>query len=115
MASVFWGGQGIDMRDAIYACFSPGPDGAVFNERMEVFREGVQVGEAILFLERALEDKKISGDVEKKMGLLLNERSRYYLRATRNFRSFECSNWQERDDRLFGLCAEVAAASGAKP
>jgi hypothetical protein len=109
---VSWSGQGIGMTDAITACFSPGPEGAIFNERMEVFREGVQVGEAILFLERALEEKKVSGDLEKKIGILLDERARYYLRGYHNFRSFECSNWQERDDRLFALCAEVAGAAG---
>lgn len=111
---VSWSGQGIGMTDAITACFSPGPDGAIFNERMEAFREGVQVGEAILFLERALEDKKVSGAMERKIGNLLNERARYYLRGVRNFRSFECSTWQERDDRLFALCAEAAAETGAR-
>jgi hypothetical protein len=102
------------MNDSCIALFSPGPDGAIFNERMEVFREGVQVGEAILFLERALEDKKVSGDTEKKIGNLLDERARYYLRGFQNYKSLECSNWQERDDRLFALCAEVVAKTGAK-
>ncbi len=108
LVRVSYGGNGIDMRDSVAACFSPGPDGAIFNERMEMFREGVQVGEAILFLERALEDKKVSADVAKKIGGLLDERARYYLRAFQNYKSFECSGWQERDDRLFALCAEVA-------
>ncbi|HOX05911.1 MAG TPA: DUF6067 family protein [Planctomycetota bacterium] len=112
LVRVSYGGSGIDMSDAIAACFSPGPDGAIFNERMEMFREGVQVGEAILYLERALEDKKVSADGVKKIGGLLDERSRYYLRAFQNYKSFECSNWQERDDRLFALCAEVAKAAG---
>jgi hypothetical protein len=105
------------MTDAVVACFSPGPDGAMFNERMEIFREGVQVGEAILFLERALEDKKVSGEVAKKIGDLLDERARYFLRAEEQqstFNTFACSAWQERDDRLFALCAEVAAKTGAK-
>jgi hypothetical protein len=114
---VSWGGQGICMTDAVTACFSPGPDGAAFNERMEVFREGVQVGEAILFLERALEDKKVSADVAKRIGELLDERARNLLRAEEHgstFHVFAGSGWQERDDRLFALCAEVARVTGGK-
>ena len=117
LVRICYGGQGIAMTDAVVACFSPGPDGAVFNERMEIFREGVQVGEAILFLERALEDKKVSGDMEKKIGDLLDERARYYLRAEEQqatFNTFACSAWQERDDRLFALCAEAAKAAPGK-
>ena len=33
----------------------PGPDGPVATERFEMFREGVQLAEALLFVERAVE------------------------------------------------------------
>ena len=111
------------MSDCITACFSPGTNGAAFNGRMEMFREGVQVAEAIVFLQRAVEDKKVSADIEKKIADLLDERARFYLRAehvgengNNRYYAFECSNWQERDDRLFALCGEVAGTAGpAKP
>jgi len=96
------------------ALFSAGPDGAVFNQRMEMFREGVQVAEAIIFLERAQEEKRVAPELNRKIVELLDERARYFLRGQESSRAgnrwlaMECSGWQERDDRLFALCAEVA-------
>jgi hypothetical protein len=87
---------------------------------MEMFREGVQVCEAIIFLQRAVVNKQVGDDVAKRIEDLLNERARYYLRAQcpgragTRWHPMECSNWQERDDKLFALCAEVAAKTGAK-
>ena len=115
LVRVSWSGQGINMTDAVATLFSPGPDGAVSNERTEMFREGVQVGEAILYLERALEGKKISADIAQKIGDLLDERARYFIRAEEQgstFHVFAGSGWQDREDRLFALCAEVAKATG---
>ena len=107
--------NGIGMSDSLICCFSPGPDGAAFNGRMEMFREGVQACEAIIFLQRALEDKKVDVARAQKINDLLDERARYYCRARGNgdnWLMLECSNWQARDDRLFALCAEVATLSG---
>ena len=97
---------------------SPGPDGAIFNERLETLREGVQVAEAIIFVQRALDAKQINGNLAKRAASLLDERARYYLRlrfphATCRL-SFECSNWQDRDSKLFALAAEVARSAGAR-
>jgi hypothetical protein len=91
---------------------SPGPHGAIFNERLEAFREGVQVAEAIIFVQRALEAGRIDGDLAQRATSLLDERARYYLRMRFPHEtcrlSFESSDWQGRDDRLFALAAEVA-------
>jgi hypothetical protein len=109
--------NGIAMSDCIVSCFSPGPAGTIFNVRMEMFREGVQVTEGILFLHRALEEKKAGDELAKKIADLLDERARYYLRAEgpcSTFNNAACSAWQDRDDRLFALCAEVAAAAERK-
>jgi hypothetical protein len=117
---VSYGFVGVAMTDAVQTCFSPSPEGAIYNERMEMFREGVQTAEAIIFLQRALEAKQVPDDLARKIGEMLDERARYYLRAQEIlragtcWRAFEGSNWQERDDRLFALCAEVAAKTGAK-
>jgi hypothetical protein len=91
---------------------SPGPDGVVFNERMEMFREGVQAAEAIIFLQRAVEGKKVSEDLNARIEAHLDERARSYLRTRIgqdiHWACFGASGWQERDDRLFALAAEVA-------
>ena len=93
---------------------SPGPDGAIFNTRLESFREGVQVAEAILFVQRALESGKLGAGLAGRATALLDERARYYLRAYFHFGgtlnngpAFVCTNWQERDNRLFELAAEI--------
>jgi hypothetical protein len=97
---------------------SPGPAGAIFNERLEMFREGVQITEAVVFLQKALESKAAGGELAKKIEDLLDERARYYLRTRANqecnWLALECSAWQERDDRLLALCAEVAKQTGGK-
>ena len=95
------------------ALLSPGPDGAIFNERIEMFREGVQAAEAIAYLQKAIEAGKAGGELAARIETLLDERARYLLRTRQgqigNWFSLECSRWQERDDALYALCAEVAA------
>jgi hypothetical protein len=109
---------GCSIPDNTFAMTSPGPDGAAFNERLEAFREGVQVAEAIIFLQKADDAGKLDPALAKRIAALLDERARYYLRTrlphVTNQLSIESSNWQERDDRLFALCVEVAKATGAK-
>ena len=64
--------------------------------------------------------KRIGGDLAERTERLLDERARYYLRAyfyfneghLNNGTAWACSNWQERDAKLFALAAEVAKATG---
>ena len=74
------------------------------------------MAEAIIFVQRALEAGKIEGDLARRAAAVLDERARYYLRArfphVTSLLSYETSNWQERDDRLFALAAEVAKTAG---
>jgi hypothetical protein len=97
---------------------APGPDGAVFTERLEMFREGLQVAEAITALTKALAGGKLPGALATEITRTLDERARYYLRARWSFGprytfggdaflSFESSDWQARDDRLFALAADA--------
>jgi hypothetical protein len=53
------------------AILYPGPDGPVATERYEMFREGLELSEAVLFVRHALHEKKLSGDLE--------QRARQYL------------------------------------
>jgi len=85
------------------AILAPGPDGPIATERFESFREGMEICEAIIFLQRALEENKISGALKQKVNRYLDERDEAFLR-----------HWSarqlERDEQVFALAAEVAAA-----
>jgi len=102
----------------VMAMASPGPDGAVFNTRLEAFREGVQLAEAIICVQRALDAELVGDELAGRAARLLDERARHYLRAyfhegaaLNNGAALVCSNWQERDRQLFALAAEVAQAA----
>jgi hypothetical protein len=105
---------GCSMPDSTMAMTSPGPDGAVFNERLEMFREGVQIAEAIIFVQRALDGGKLDAELAKRATAFLDERARFHIRSKFNTTTEELPvNWadmQDRDGRLFALCAEVAKA-----
>jgi hypothetical protein len=109
---------GVTMVENTLSLTSPGPDGADFNERLEMFREGVQVAEAILFVQKALEAKQVDAELAGRAVALLDERARYYLRARFPHAtcrlSLECSNWQTRDSQLFALAAEIGRNIAAK-
>lgn len=110
------------------ALLAPGPEGPVGTERYEMFREGVQIGEALLFLERTLKDNKISGKLAEEVNAELNARGEGFLKhfADCNVRNDKepaetakrISDYrtamQERDRRLFTICEKVAAALGGK-
>jgi hypothetical protein len=89
------------------ALLAPGPDGPVGTERFEMLREGTELGEAILFIQQAIEDKKIEGELEQRANRLLEERAEAFLK-----------NWSAgrmaRDAQLLALAGEVAIAVGVK-
>ena len=97
--------------------FYPGPRGPAPTGRSEVFREGLQLREAMIFLQRALDSGKADGERARKIRGLLDERARHYLRTHEGsymlWVAFEGSGWQERDERLLALCAEVAGEAGS--
>lgn len=101
-------------NDAQRCILAPGPDGAVSTERFESFREGTELGEAILYLEKALAEKRISGNLEQRVTQYLNERSESFIAwYQRNpaLLSRAPADLAARDARLLALCAEVAAAA----
>jgi hypothetical protein len=106
-------------NDAQRAILAPGPSGPVATERFESFREGVEVAEAILFLESALQEKKISGPLAVKVNQCLDERGEtfcryWYERGWDFINRMSPAGHLERDARLFSLCAEVATESNAR-
>jgi len=101
------------------AILAPGPEGAISTERFENFREGTELGEAVLYLEKAMADKKISGELEQKVNRYLDERGEVFIKYWYTKRA---GIWDagmktsiigqvERDARLLDLCAQVAAAA----
>jgi hypothetical protein len=89
------------------AMLAPGPDGPVGTERFEMLREGVELCEAMLFLEKALQDKKLSGDLEQRVNRCLDERAEAYLKGWSAGRF-------ERDVKLRALVGEAAAVVQGK-
>jgi hypothetical protein len=83
-----------------------GPDGPVATGRYEMFREGVQCCEAILYLQRALDTKQIEGELAERVDAYLDERSDKFLKP----------DWpvdrRDLDRRLFALAAEVTHQQG---
>ncbi|MHC4914478.1 MAG: glycoside hydrolase domain-containing protein [Planctomycetota bacterium] len=106
------------------ALVAPGPEGAVASERYEAFREGVQIGEAMLFLTRALAGGRLDAGLAKKVRETLAERARKWKEAGGGTsRAGSPNRWDvpklaegaaDRDRRLFAVAAEVAAKVGMK-
>jgi len=81
-----------------------GPDGPVPSTRSEMFREGLQVREAMIYLQKALDADMVDADLAERIRNLLTRRARNMLRADGH------RDWQRNEARLFALCAEVAHA-----
>jgi hypothetical protein len=93
------------------AVLAPGPDGAVSTARFEVLRESLQLGEARIFIEKALADpaqkKRLGKDLSILAQNVLDERVRDLLRVRYDRFWFVSSGWQERTRDFFALAAEV--------
>jgi len=116
-----YGGAG--MYESITSFTAPGPNGPLGTERLEAFAEGLQVTEALVFLLKAVDGKKLDAALAAKCQEFLTKR------ATRNLGIMPGASggnapapgraaaflptWQEDDDRLFSLCAEIGAGPGA--
>jgi RNA polymerase sigma factor (sigma-70 family) len=83
---------------------APGPKGPVVTERYEMFREGVQICETLIFLERSVMEKKISGELAERVGKYLEARGAARIKDWR-------AGQLARDARLYALAAEVAKAT----
>ena len=129
--------RNLDIRATMLA---PGRDGAVSTHRFEMIREGLQEAEARIFIERALLEKTITGNLAKHCQDLLDERQRAMLRGAASLilsrgtwrrypvnphgwwsgtseagvHWFIASGWQERSRQLYAAAAEVAANRTAK-
>ena len=114
----------LGLENGTTALLGPGPAGPVATVRFEMFREGLEVAQARVFIERALTDEekraRLGADLVRRSVRLLDERVRAILRIARPHRpwyrrdvywwTFASSGWQECDGRLFDLAGEVARA-----
>jgi len=102
------------------ALLAPGPDGPVATERFELYREGVELCEAVLYLERALKEKRIDGELAQRVNDYLDQRSREFIAWWWRGKSglgfvndWSIPNQFNSDARLLELAGKVAAARPA--
>jgi hypothetical protein len=86
------------------ALLAPGPDGPVSTERFEMFREGVQLAEALLFVEQAIQQKKLSTDLLGRAKDYLAVRGEAFVKSWCGLRYMQ----SEEDAKLLDLASEVA-------
>lgn len=106
------GGNNASTRSLLAA----GPDGPVASERYEMFREGVQLSEAIIYLEKSLKEGKISGELADKVNSYLDDRGTTFIRDWYDRGGAYINRWTianefQSDARLLELAAEVAASA----
>jgi len=92
----------------------PGPEGAESSARFECLIEGIQEGEARIFLEKAIDSGRLSGALAQRAQDVLAE----HFQETSFFQNKLCiyeleqyyHRWQERSRRLYQAAAEAAKA-----
>ena len=89
----------------------PGPDGPVGTERYEMFREGVEIAETLLFIEQAIQEKKLGPELQQKAEQALEARSNAFIMDWFTIRDMPGA---EEDAKLLGLAGEVAREMGKK-
>ena len=89
------------------ALLAPGPDGPVSTERFEMFREGVQLAEAILFIQRAIEGNQISEELQQRANRYLDERGEAFIKSWFGVRYIQA----EQDEKLLSLAGAVARST----
>jgi hypothetical protein len=101
----------------VISFISPGPDGAVCNERVEAFRGGTQVAEAVAWLREMQVQNKVTGELAGRVEAFLDLRARHYVRVgyqtSQHWRAFASCGRADLNDRLYALAAEVSKAIGA--
>jgi hypothetical protein len=99
-----WGFEGRSTLALLY----PGPDGPVATERFEMFREGLELAEAVIFVRSALHKGLLSGELkdraERYLAPVTGERDRTFAKG-----DFMPRYMQDMEDaKLLDLAGEVA-------
>ncbi|NQZ67660.1 MAG: hypothetical protein HRT89_06285 [Lentisphaeria bacterium] len=99
-----WAGSGRSTA----AILAPGPDGPLGTERFEMFREGTQLCEAMLFVKAQLGNAKVGAALKKKAGDVLKRRKQALSRTWFGFRHMP----ETYNAELLEVAGEMAQAAG---
>jgi hypothetical protein len=117
-----WSAYAQGPKNGTVAILGPGPAGPIGTERFEALREGIQVCEAMIFIQKALEAKKINGELAARANKALDDRAKYMIscwhwkdvkRGKRTYKRafFSVSEFakdsMKQDDALYAMAAEV--------
>jgi hypothetical protein len=83
----------------------------VTTERFEMFREGVELAEALIFIERAIQNKKLSPALQQKAEKALEARSVAFIRDWFTIRDMPAAG---EDKKLLDLAGEVEREMAGK-
>ena len=107
----------LNLTRTTHVMLAAGADGPLATARFEMLRVGIQECQARIFLERVLADKRkraaIGPDLAKRCEAVLEERTGSIAPLCANAdvgRLWYAATARERADRLYGACADVAAA-----
>jgi hypothetical protein len=106
-------------QNCTMAILAPGENGAIATERYEAYREGVQICEAMVYIEQSLKTGKVDAKVAAKANKALDDRARHFMscyglkdkkgRQGFSLKKFADGAW-ELDSQLFEAAAEVEKA-----
>lgn len=98
-----WGTRPLHPERNTVTLLYPGPDGPVASERFEMFREGTELTEALLDVEQAVAEQKLSAGLLERATRYRDERARSF-----NMGFFPAIRMQsEEDAKLLNLAGEV--------
>ncbi|MHC4915821.1 MAG: hypothetical protein ACYTGB_10050, partial [Planctomycetota bacterium] len=95
------------------ALLAPGPKGPVATERFEGFREGLQICETVLFVQKGINSGKLPAELNARANAVLGERAKL-LKSVQKETGFDDASLApgcvKRENDLFAVAAEVAKA-----
>ena len=117
-----WRAYALGPQNSALAYLAPGKDGPVATERYEAFREGVQICEVLVYLQRAADSGKLGPELTAKANKALDDRARHYMEAYEQYKSGRSMRWRlnyakftprafQIEDQLFSAAAEVEKAT----
>jgi hypothetical protein len=104
------------------AILGAGDGGPIGSERFEAMREGIQLCEAMIFIQKALESKTLAGDLADRANKLLDDRARAMAAALKPVGAKDkmqvdmaeyAKGARDRDDALYALAADAARHGAA--
>jgi hypothetical protein len=106
---------GLGIETSNIALVGPGPNGPVWTERAELFREGVQINETIAYVRNRIDSKKLPEALAKRAEALLFERARWVNwfaigSLSQNLGRIS-GHARERTEQLYAIAGEIAKAA----